>query len=350
MFKNFKLGVKFTFLLSLVFICGIATSGVALSNALQQRAEQEILSRSEVLMETMDSLRSYTNSQISPLLESTAKSQAEFVPETIPSYSVREVFEKLRQQGNNKDLLYKDAILNPTNLRDKADLFETLVIEQFRTSSGVQELSGFRSLAGKQLFYKARPIVIKQESCLRCHSTPEVAPKNLIKTYGSEHGFGWLLNEIIGAQIIYIPADEVFASALRSLPLIIGIFISIFALVILLINYLLKRTVIKPIKIMAKLAQKISASDSAEKFEPENLAEVARRSDELGQLGRVFERMAQEIYAREQRLKQQLQELRVEIDEAKAAREVAAITESEYFQELQQKAKLLRRRPKKSAE
>lgn len=48
--------------------------------------------------------------------------------------------------------------------------------------------------------------------------------------------------------------------------------------------------------------------------------------------------------AREAKLKQQLQELRVEVDEAKRSRQVAEITETEYFQQLQQRVGQLRRR------
>jgi hypothetical protein len=68
------------------------------------------------------------------------------------------------------------------------------------------------------------------------------------------------------------------------------------------------------------------------------LTKVARRGDELGQLGRVFERMAQEVYAREQRLKQQVQALKIEIDEVIRNRQVAEITEMEYFKRLQEQA------------
>ena len=77
-------------------------------------------------------------------------------------------------------------------------------------------------------------------------------------------------------------------------------------------------------------------------FEPGSLAEVATRTDALGHLARVFQSMAREVYAREQRLKQQLQELRIEVDEAKKARQVAEITETEYFRELRQRARKLR--------
>ncbi len=77
-----------------------------------------------------------------------------------------------------------------------------------------------------------------------------------------------------------------------------------------------------------------AAAVQAETFDPDDLADVATRADALGQLARVFQRMAREVYAREQRLKQQVQELRIELDEAKQARKVAEITETEYFQDL----------------
>lgn len=55
--------------------------------------------------------------------------------------------------------------------------------------------------------------------------------------------------------------------------------------------------------------------------------------------------MAREVLAREQRLKQEVQQLRIEIDEARTARQVAEITETDYFQDLQRKADQLRIRP-----
>lgn len=81
-------------------------------------------------------------------------------------------------------------------------------------------------------------------------------------------------------------------------------------------------------------------------FQMESLDEVASRSDELGQLAQVFQEMALQVYAREQRLQQQVQQLRIEIDQSRKAREVADITDSEYFQQLLGKADELRNRVK----
>ncbi len=80
-------------------------------------------------------------------------------------------------------------------------------------------------------------------------------------------------------------------------------------------------------------------------FESGQLDSVAGRDDALGQLARVFQRMAAEVRSREQQLTQQVHQLRIEIDEARAARQVAAITQTEYFQDLQAKASQLRLGP-----
>jgi len=87
-----------------------------------------------------------------------------------------------------------------------------------------------------------------------------------------------------------------------------------------------------------------AAAMESETFDAESLDEVAQRPDALGQLARVFQRMAREVYAREQRLKEEVQQLRIEIDEVRKAREVAEITDSGYFKNLRTKAKEARNR------
>ena len=87
-----------------------------------------------------------------------------------------------------------------------------------------------------------------------------------------------------------------------------------------------------------------AAAVEAASFEPGTLDDVAARPDAVGQLARVFQRMAREVRAREERLQRQVHELRIEVDEAKRAREVAAITETDYFRNLQEQARQFRSR------
>lgn len=97
---------------------------------------------------------------------------------------------------------------------------------------------------------------------------------------------------------------------------------------------------------MQQFAKVTSAAAAVEAgvYVPEALDDVALRNDALGQLARVFQRMVREVYAREESLKRQVAELRIEIDEAKKAQQVAEITETDYFQALQQRATNMRKR------
>jgi two-component system cell cycle response regulator len=82
-------------------------------------------------------------------------------------------------------------------------------------------------------------------------------------------------------------------------------------------------------------------------FDPAALAGVSARNDELGRLARVFDRMAAQVVSRETQLRQEVERLKVEIDDARKKEQVAEITETTYFQDLQQKAANLRRRMKR---
>jgi len=77
-------------------------------------------------------------------------------------------------------------------------------------------------------------------------------------------------------------------------------------------------------------------------FDAASLNGVAARSDALGRLAQVFQQMARHVRAREERLEQQVQELRIEIDKTRQAKKVAEITESAYFQQLRRQADQLR--------
>ncbi len=78
-------------------------------------------------------------------------------------------------------------------------------------------------------------------------------------------------------------------------------------------------------------------------FDPASLDPVAARPDALGQLARTFQAMAVEVRAREERLRAQVRELTIEIDEARQAQRVAEITDTDYFRGLRSRAAELRR-------
>jgi len=279
-----KIGTKVNIILMIVFIGGILISGTAFSNVLQQKAENEVTSKAVVLMQFANSLRKYTNDHVQPLLLPKLGTQEQFIRESIPSFSVREVFEILRQNPYYTNFIYKDATLNPINSRDKADSFEADIVNKFRQGTESETKHGFRTISGEKLFYSARPFKIEQQSCLRCHSTPELAPPSQIVTYGRDNGFGWKLNDIVATQIIYIPAEAVFKSSNQSLILVLVVLAIIFAAILIVINLLLKRTVLQRIRKISAVAEQVSVGDMDANFGKQG-------KDEIGVLAEAFNRM-----------------------------------------------------------
>jgi len=135
-------------------------------------------------------------------------------------------------------------------------------------------------------------------------------------------GIDMIAQDVIDVQT-RIKSTSVFAFVLVYVVLFVSVFLISF-------------TITGPLRRIIGAAQMLERGDV---FQPERLEPVARGSDELSQL-------AIEVQAREERLKRQVQELRIEIDQAKKAKQVAEITETEYFRGLREHAAKLRERTK----
>lgn len=293
-------------MLTIIFVVGILTSGLILSAAIRQKVEGQTIQQAEILIQTMNAVRTYTSSKVNPQLADELAASSTFIPETVPAYSAREVFEEFRSENTYKDFLYKEATLNPTNPKDQADEFETQIINRFRENVELNRLKGYRTFDGQKRLYISRPLTVTEESCLECHGSPSAAPDSMVATYGSENGFGWKLGETIAAQTVYLPSSQVSSEGNRHLLLVVAIFSGVFAVVISVISRLLKTTVIHPLGQLNKLIRDISLGQRVTLSDPANessaLSSLITRTDEPGQLARAFEHMANEVVLREQSL------------------------------------------------
>jgi HAMP domain-containing protein len=283
MYKNLKLRLKLNLLLAAILLFLTITMGLILSRFLQNYAEQVIVEQASILMATMNSVRNYTSTQINPELSARLETEQIFLPQTVPAYSAREVFEHLRSEEQYNQFFYKEATLNPTNVRDRADQFETEIVQSFKNSS-IEQQQGFRSIPGGEIFYIARPIKIEKESCLRCHGLVNEAPASLVASYGSENGFDWKLNEIVGAQIISVPSIQVLEAAQKLRYLVIGKVVIFLLIASVLLNLFLKFTITDPLKKMSDASRELSTGNMEIEFEQ-------KTNDEIGILAASLNRL-----------------------------------------------------------
>jgi HAMP domain-containing protein len=113
----------------------------------------------------------------------------------------------------------------------------------------------------------------------------EAAPKTMVDKYGPANGFGWQLNEVVGAQIVSVPMDVPLARAERSFNVFIGSLVGVFVVVGLVLNLMIWKVVVQPVTRLSALADRVSQGDLA----APDFASGSR--DEIGVLAASFARM-----------------------------------------------------------
>ena len=276
-----KLIWKFNAALLGIFIIGFVLAAYVSHTVLQANAREEVLQHARIMMESASSSRNYTNTQIKPLLETQLKYK--FLPQSVPAFAATEQFNDLRKKY--PDYMYKEATLNPTNPRDHATDWEVDVVNQFRQVASRTEVYGERDTPEGRSMFLARPIQIKDPACLVCHSTPDVAPKTMIEAYGANNGFGWKVNDIIGAQVVSVPTSVPIQRANYTLKVFLLSLGAIFILTMIMLNVMLYWVVIRRVKRLSRLADEVSLGNlDAGEFR-------TRSRDEIGVLTEALNRM-----------------------------------------------------------
>jgi len=276
-----KLLLKFNLVFIIVFALGLAATSVITRQLLLRNAQQETLQHARFMLEKALAVRSYTSTQVAPLLETQMKYS--FLPQSVPAFSATEVLGKL--QKDHPEYSYKEATLNPTNPRDRATGWEVDIVNAFRNDAELKEIVGQRDTPTGRSLYVSRPLRITNPACLQCHSSVEAAPKTMVEKYGPANGFGWQLNEVIGAQVMSVPMALPLQRAADAFRLFIGSLIGVFVVVGIVLNIMIWLVVVRPVTQLSALADKVSQGElTAAEFD-------GRSRDEIGVLAQSFSRM-----------------------------------------------------------
>ena len=277
--------LKFNLVLTAVFLVGFAIAGWMSYELLQRNARDEILRNARLMIDTSLAIRGYTVSQVRPHLE--LQLMRTFLPQSVPAYAATETLTELRKKY--PEYGYKEATLNPTNPRNRATDWEVDVVTNFRNNSETKEMIGERDTPTGRSLYIARPIQIGNQACLACHSVPSAAPKSMLSLYGEANGFGWKLNEIVGAQVVSVPMSVPIQNANRAFFTFMTSLFGIFVLVFVALNLMLSWLIVRPIQSMAKVADAVSTGD----FDKAEFA--GKGKDEIAVLGASFNRMRRSL-------------------------------------------------------
>lgn len=276
--------VRINLALGAVFVAAALIAGYVCHSILEGNAQREVLAEAGLMMDSALAIRDYTVGEILPLLSN--RVQSEFPPQSVPFYAATQNF--LRLRGRHPEYTYKEATLNPMNPRDRAADWEGDIIQRFRNEPHLQEMVGERETPMGRSFYLARPIRNEAE-CMACHGAPSAAPRALLARYGGNNGFGWLPDEVVGAQVVSVPFGSAAASAARAFRAFIFSLVAVFAAVFLVVNAVMLVLVVRPVRQIARVAERLSLGDmTAEGF-------PRRGAEEIASLSRSFNRMRKSL-------------------------------------------------------
>ncbi len=249
-----SLRLTFNLVLGFGILVGITLAGWFMNQFLEKNAREEVLDSARIMMQSAIAVRGYTVGEIRPLLAFQQKRK--FLPQTVPAYAAHRYVDELQKEY--PEYSYREAALNPTNPADRTTQWEADIVNWFRNHDDQTELIGVRDTPTGPAMYLTRPIKITNASCLSCHSTPAEAPQTMIDAYGSANGFGWKLNEVVGAQIVSVPMSVPLKRSHDTFMIVIAVLAGVFALMVVLLNIILHFIVVKPIKAMSQKANEIS--------------------------------------------------------------------------------------------
>jgi methyl-accepting chemotaxis protein len=144
----------------------------------------------------------------------------------------------------------------------------------------------------------------------------------------------------VGIDMCAAAIDQVHQEIRKTVIYVFAIVLSVLAFVV----YLIATSITRPLLGLAKAAENIGRGEY-----DQNLQHIhdTRVQDEVSALALIIENMSLQVKGREEVLKEQVQELMIEIDEAKRQKQVEDIVESDFFRELKDKAAKMRERSRK---
>jgi HAMP domain-containing protein len=279
-----RIAQKFNLVFSAVFGVLVLLAGLACYHLLQLNARNEVLNQARLMMQAAAAMRNYTDKQIKPLVG--VRRTHEFHAQWVPAYAATQLFDYLREKY--PEYTYKEATLNPTNPRDRAVDWEADVVNTFRNNRGEHQFVGERDFVTGPSLYLAQPIVVGP-SCLECHSTPDAAPRPMLAKYIVPNGFGWRLNEIVGAQIVSVPASAATKLTQSALHALITALICFALITLISINIVLGLLVVRPLGRITAAAEEVTQGRL-------DIADLqVKGKDEVATLADAFNRMRRSL-------------------------------------------------------
>lgn len=167
---------------------------------------EETRARANLMLAEANSVQNYVQETLRPRMFSVTKGKNFVIEAMSSSYVSRKVMQDVAEK---EDVIYRRVALNARNPDFDPDRLEKKIIEYFRDHPQKKEWEDQLRIDGHMYYFSARPVVFKK-SCMRCHGDPERAPREIVKRYGTERGFGYQVGGVAGLVSVGYPIQSAF--------------------------------------------------------------------------------------------------------------------------------------------
>jgi len=275
MFKRMRLRKRFTVIMLIVYVVSLPVIVGVSYLVLRENAKRQILEEANLMLAAMEAARGYTAEVLRPTLTKLlpGKFVIEGMSATRVAYGIQERIRKRLPRYK-----FKEATENPLNLTNQADEFELQKIKQFRKGILKKEWRGYKKAADGEYYVIMRPVRVKA-GCLRCHGDPDMAPPEVRERYGTSHGYGWKVNEIVTVNSVYVPTEEAKRAAVRALITFAGVYSGMFLIIMIIIDRIIISSIIRPIEEFVDTANAISKGHFDREFHVDTQDEIKLLAD-----------------------------------------------------------------------
>ena len=203
---------KYIFI-TFLFVVAFLVISVLVKNEVNSFAVYEANSKLDRVLTNQKALHTYVENELKPViykLKDENKLYKEFFDPKVLSFtyiarSIYEIENDLYKKAGKSELYYKLAANNPRNDLNKATEAEKKLVNEFNNDRTKKEFKDIIEIDNEKYLYFAKPVGANKESCLKCHSKPTLAPKELVEMYGDIKGFHEELDDIRAMLSIRIP-------------------------------------------------------------------------------------------------------------------------------------------------
>jgi twitching motility protein PilJ len=292
--------VKFSAAILIILIIVLGIGVLHLHNLQNKLLAAEAKNRSETVLSFANASRKYVKNSLRPAVE---KITDKMIFEAMSStFATRSIFENLNE--TMPEYIYRQASTNPLNQANKANQFETQIIDRFKNNPHLEKLTGYTKIDGQDNYYLALPEKV-ETSCLQCHASPATAPKEIVEKYGTQSGYGWKVGDINAATMVYVPTKDLKAGLAKTQHN----FWIIFAVIVLVCSTVIYFLFSQLVSLRLQKIAKAMKRKAEEPLLDINITDQSR--DELGSVATAFNTMSASLTKLQRRQQYEIKQIKL---------------------------------------